>query len=92
MNRAVEALGPDEPTPRINEEALLLAETVGTAWQFASTQTRRAFLTEWFSEVRLRADGGLDVVPREAVREVVYAAAPGMTEWVVRWALLGSNQ
>ncbi len=36
-------------------------------------------MTEWFSEIRLSADGGVDVVPREAVKEIVFAAVAGQS-------------
>lgn len=75
---ALELLGPDDAPRSVSDAALKLAETIGVAWQHASQESRRAFLTECFSEIRLHANGAIDVVARDAVREIVYAAAPNV--------------
>ncbi len=67
-------LGPVSIAPAPSEEALKLATRIGKAWAHVSDETRRKFLTEWFSEIRLAPDGGLTMVPREAYRAIVYAA------------------
>jgi DNA invertase Pin-like site-specific DNA recombinase len=67
------ALGPGTTT-RPSDQALKLASRIGVAWGAAALPARRAFVREWISEVRLRRDGLVDVVPRAAVAAVVYAA------------------
>ena len=73
---AIEALGPYEKPHEVDADALRLAATIGEAWRHAGPETRKAFLDEWFSELRLHADGRMEVVAREAVREIVFAAVP----------------
>ena len=76
VTRSLEALGRARAVPDVNADALHLAASIGTAWQHAAPEKRKAFLDEWFAELRLHGDGRIDVLPREAVREVVYIAAP----------------
>ena len=53
-------------------------------------EVRKAFVDEWFGEIRLHGDGRIGVVPREPVREIVFAAASASrSAW---WALLGSKE
>ena len=72
----------DLPGPRLRAlrdlsgDALRLAASIGEAWKHAAPERRKAFLEEWFSEMRLHGDGRIDLVAREAVREIVFAAAP----------------
>ena len=74
MTRSIEALGPSETVHEANADALRLAASIGEAWQHAAPEKRKAFLDEWFAEVRLHGDGRIDVVARESVREIVHAA------------------
>ena len=42
-----------------------------------SDETRRRFLSQWFSEIRIAPDGAVTVVARDAYRPIVLAAAVG---------------
>jgi DNA invertase Pin-like site-specific DNA recombinase len=70
----VVALGPRTITRPPSDEALKLASRIGLAWSAASLPARRTFIREWISELRIRRDGIIDIVPREAVAAIVYAA------------------
>ncbi len=67
-------LGPRIVAQAPTEEVIRLATKVGEAWAGASLPTRRAFLRAWVSELRIRRDGSIEVVPRPAVASIVYAA------------------
>lgn len=74
LNRALVELGPAAIVPPPSADALKMAERIGQAWRKVSDETRRRFLSEWFSELRLSRDGGVTMVPREPYRAIVYAA------------------
>lgn len=57
-------------------DAMALADRVGEVWRLNDDAWRRAFLSEWFAELRLASDGSMDVLPREPYRAIVAAAAP----------------
>ena len=84
--RSVDALGPSQTAYEADGDALCLAASIGEAWQHAAPERRKAFLAEWFSETRLHEGGRIDVVSREAVREIVFAAAPQ-----VKGGMLGTS-
>ena len=77
VQRAIEELGPDI-APRPSRDALKLAGEIGRAWNDVSAQTRRRFLEEWFEQILIHRDGRVEVMPREAVRGIVYAAQVGI--------------
>lgn len=68
------ALGPGSAPRAPSADALRLASRIGVAWAAASLSARRAFVREWISELRIRRGGLVDVVPREAVAAIIYAA------------------
>ncbi len=77
VQRAIEELGPDI-APRPSRDALKLAGEIGRALNDVSAQTRRRFLEEWFEQILIHRDGRVEVMPREAVRGIVYAAQVGI--------------
>lgn len=77
LARALDELGPDAPVKEPSEDALRLAATIGHAWGMVTDETRREFIEEWIAELRIRKDGGLDILPREPYREIVYASQMG---------------
>lgn len=83
LRSALAALGPDAIAAPPSEEAMRLASKLGDAWSRASLPLRRRFVADWFSELRLNRDGSVDVVPREAVREIVFAASGRSAPWAV---------
>jgi DNA invertase Pin-like site-specific DNA recombinase len=74
VRERIQELGPRRLTRPPSEDALKLASKIGVAWSAASLPARRAFVREWMSELRIRRDGIIDIVPREAVAAIVYAA------------------
>ncbi len=67
-------LAPPAIVPAPSEDALKLADQIGTAWGRVSDERRREFLTEWFTAIRIARDGGITMVPREQYAPIVYAA------------------
>ena len=64
---------PTVPAPP-STEALKMADRIGSVWRKVSDERRREFLFEWFSEIRIAADGALTMVPRSVYAPIVYAA------------------
>jgi hypothetical protein len=77
LTRELEQLRGRREASAPSDEALTLANTIGTAWSRVSATTRRRFLREWFGEIRLAADGSVLVVPCEPYRELVWASVVG---------------
>ena len=77
LQRELADLGPVAVVPPVPADALKLADHIGEAWRDVSDDMRRRFLSEWFSEVRIAADGLVTVVAREAYKPIVLAAAVG---------------
>lgn len=78
IQHAIDALGSDIVARPPSREALQLASEIGTAWNAVSAPTRRRFIEEWFEQILVHRDGHVVVVPREAVRGIVYAAQVGI--------------
>lgn len=72
-------LGPQIVTRAPAKELLELASKMGLVWQVTSLPKRRAFLREWIAEIKIKRDGGIELVPRPAVAAIVYAALGGGT-------------
>ena len=68
-------LGPATIVPPPSPEALRLADRIGTAWRRVPDERRREFLTEWFTAIKVAADGAITMVPREQYAPIVYAAS-----------------